>query len=191
MDKRAEFDELEMYLYTLLHNITIGVQISTNRGHRTHPVTSQRLGVVSVSSSCYCVIQILGVRCVPPDASGQWNRSLEPLCWWPDAGAPEFGQYLASVRSSLNTEPWLLQLQSHVWSISCASVRWSLNPSCAPLNHTGLYAAASSQCTNSVRCYIPHSIHFQFKFLCEWGWLQLIFELPSAKFDKCAPHLTH
>ena len=38
-----------------------------------------------------------------------------------------------------------------------------------------------------------HPIHFQFKKLREWSFplsLRAKSELPSARFDKCAPHLT-
>jgi hypothetical protein len=70
--------------------------------------------------------------------------------------------------SLMLTELWLPSIRSSVWSLSDISadqINWSNS------------LATSSHNQTSIRSVIWPSIHFQFKILCLWSWLQLILGL--------------
>jgi hypothetical protein len=129
----------------------------------------------------------------PPDASDQQFPSLEPFCCWSDSASPAPSHYLYSVRSSPIVWPHSID------TTGCASYLLLLQ---RPIDVWGSAVCIEPDSTDSIRslvsqrpvnCLTLHSLSIRNPLWMKLTPLDLwaVLELPSAKFDKCTPHLNY
>ena len=201
--KRPPLDKWSKYLYPLIQNITFGGWVITLRGDWTLrsviPATVSEKAVKYWPDSDLCPISTDRTRPVTK------NCSLEPYWCWPDDGTQSPVTLLFSVRSVTGT--WLTSGQPSLeryWSwpdsstqrpITFHSTSGRIQTTSAWSNElTKLYCQCSVTPGPASGQYLTlHSLPTQNHMWMKFAPIDLraTSELPSGRFNKCAPHLTY